>query len=724
MKLSRSFVSLSYRLSLLPVLLAIVWIGRGQTATSSSTNESVVALPQFNVDASKDTGYIGSNSLGATRAAIPVVEMPSSVVVLTRELLNDTAAYQLTDVTRLVSGMTDGWMPDQDGLGEMLRGFTPKVSTDGFVDSVEGNEDLADIARVEVFKGPSSILLTQGGSSGGVINRITKSPLPTRQGYLKVQAGKYNANRAEADVTGPVPGTAGKLLYRLVLMDQDAKGYTENSPRKASMIAPSLTYRFSNDSEVTFKYNRFFSRTLNDLGQPEDTSNLSTILLYPVPRTRTTNDPGDKQDLNRDRYELTYDIKLNDHYRLSLGGDYSNITYIRQATRPSGSGTASSPIVLPDGTVPRKWQRTRQLARDSRVFVDNVVSFTKGIVDNTTIFGAEGLQYRQDKSDSGFLPMPSTNLYFPTQPVTLPTYYSPMTPSSDQRNGQAYLLDMLKLYNDRVIISGGATRHWFETGSWNNTLKGFTYQTGRTDTYQYGVIYQAVKGLSLYYSYNENFNPQFSELGRVNADGTVTDIGVAPPQMTTAKEAGIKMLLLDQRLSATVDYFDESLTNRLQYILETSPSLYSLRGGGTSRGVEADVFFNPTPNWSIVASAANVRAVDQNGVQLNYTGRKTAAFLTRYDFRQGRLKGLGVSLSGNYVGPRVIYYNFSSSQLLWMGGRTLWNAAVFYSWGHHYEFQLNVDNIFNKWYLVGGFLPQRVYIGDGTNVKGSITYKF
>jgi iron complex outermembrane receptor protein len=720
----RNFVSLSFRLSLLPVLFAAANLGR--TQTSNPKEEEVVKLPEFRVDASKDTGYVGSNSLGASRAAIPVVDMPVSVVVLTRELINDTASYQLSDVTRLVSGMSDSAIPNQDILGIMLRGFNPKLSTDGFVSGVEGAEDLADVARVEVFKGPSSILLTQGGSSGGVINRITKSPLETPQGYLKVETGQYNSDRVEADSTGPVPGTSGKLLYRLILMDQDGKGYAENEYEKESMVAPSFTYLFTKDSYITFKYNRFFSKTTQDVGQPEDTSDLSILKIYPVPRTRTDNDPNDMQNLHRNRYDLTYGLKVTDYYRFAFGADYADITYWRQNTRPSGAGTASSPLVLPDGTVPRKWERFMEYLRDSRIYFDNVVRYAKGSVDNTAIIGAEGLQYRQDKADSGFLAMPSTNIYFPTVAVALPKYYAPLIPTSDQRNGQAYVLDMLKAFNDRLLLSGGVTRHWFETGSWNTTLNGFSYKTGVTDTSQYGVIVRPVKGVSLYYSFNENFNPQFTELGVVQSNGTVTDIGVAPPQMTKSREAGVKFLLLDNRLSATVDYFEMSLTNRTQYIFGTTPSLYTLVGGGTSRGWEADVFYNPTPNWSWIGSGATMRAVDNSGLPLAYSAKQTVALLSRYDFRGGLLKGLGLSLAANYEGRRPIYFNSSASLAneLWMGGRTLVNAAAYYSWGKHYKVQVNVDNVFDKWYLAGGYLPTRVYFGDGRNVKASLTYSF
>ena len=724
MKLSRSFVSLSLRLSSIPVLIATVWTGRAQS--SSKPEEQVVALPEFKVDASKDTGYIGSNSLGASRAAIPVVDMPVSVVVLTRELLDDTASYQLSDATRLVSGMTGGSIPNQDNLGITLRGFNPKVSTDGFVSSIEGPEDLADIARVEVFKGPSSILLTQGGSSGGVINRITKSPLEVAQGYVKVEEGIFNSNRVEADSTGPVPGTDGKLLYRVILMNQDAKGYAENEFNKASMFAPSFTYQPNKDSYITFKYNLFFSKKTQDVGQPEDTSNLTYLKVYPVPRRRTVNDPNDKQNLHRSRYDLTYAVKLSDYYRLAVGADYSDVTYWRQSTRASGSGTASSPLVLADGTVPRKWQRTHQLVRDGRIYVDNVIEFARGPWDNTAIIGGEGTQDRRDQSDSGFLTLAPTNLYSPTVAVALPAYSATIQPKSDQRTGQAYLLDVFKAFHDRLLLQGGLTRHWYETGSWNNTLQGFTYQTGKTDTKQYGIIVRPVNGVSVYYSYNENFNPQFTEIGRVESNGTVTDLGVAPPQMTVAKELGVKLVLFDNKLSATIDHFDMALTNRTAYIIGTTPSLYALIGGGTSKGWEADIAYNPTPNWSWIVSAATMDPVGNTGLPVAYSTKQTVSLLTRYNFRTGVLKGLGISIAANRDGRRPIYYNSSTSwqNLLWMDGRTVMNLGFYYTWRNHYKIQVNVDNVFDKSYIAGGFLPTRVYYGDGRNVKASVTYRF
>jgi iron complex outermembrane receptor protein len=724
MKLSRSFDSLGLRLSLLPVLFGFANLARAQS--SSSEGGEVVALPKFTVDVSKDTGYIGSNSLGASRAAIPVVDMPVSVVVLTRELLDDTASYQLSDVTRLVSGMSDSSIPNQDNLGIMLRGFNPKVSTDGFVSSIEGPEDLADIARVEVFKGPSSILLTQGGSSGGVINRITKSPLEVQQAYFKVEGGVFNSGRVEADSTGPVPGTGRKLLYRVIAMNQNGNGYAENEFLKASMFAPSFTYQFNQDSYITFKYNLFFSKKTQDVGQPEDTSNLSVLTLYPVPRRRTVNDPNDKQNLHRARYDLTYAVKLSDHYRLAIGVDYSDVNYWRQSTRASGSGTVSSPLVLSDGTVPRKWQRTKQLVRDGRIYIDNAINFGRGPWDNTAIIGAEGTQDRRDLADSGFLTLPSTNLYTKPVAVLLPSYSAPMLPKSDQRTGQAYILDVFKAFHDRLALSGGLTRHWFETGSWNNTLSGFTYLTGKTDTKQYGVIVRPVSGVSLYYSYNENFNPQFTEIGRVESNGSVTDLGVAPPQMTQAKEIGVKLVLLENKLSATIDHFDMALTNRTSYIIGTTPSLYSLIGGGTSKGWEADLFYRPTTSWSLIASGATMDTVGNNGLPNAYSAKQTVALLTRYDFQEGALAHLGISIGANYEGRRPIYYNSSVSaqNLLWMGGRTVMNLGLYYTWHRHYKIQVNVDNIFDKAYLAGGYLPTRVYYGDGRNMKASVTYSF
>ena len=121
-----------------------------------------------------------------------------------------------------------------------------------------------------------------------------------------------------------------------------------------------------------------------------------------------------------------------------------------------------------------------------------------------------------------------------------------------------------------------------------------------------------------------------------------------------------------------------------------------------------------------------MRPVDNSGLALAYAAKQTVALLTRYDFRGGLLKGLGLSLAANYEGRRPIYFNSSASlaNQLWMGGRTLVNAAAYYSWGKHYKVQVNVDNVFDKWYLAGGYLPTRVFFGDGRNVKASLVYSF
>jgi iron complex outermembrane receptor protein len=370
----------SSALALLSMLMIGGNLAVAQTANPTSkpgNDDERVVLPTFTVDASKDTGYIGSNSLSASRAAINVADMPSSVIVITRQLIDDIGAFDVADTLRFVSGVTDSSMPAQDTLAFKIRGTGATVSTDGFRVSGEGTQDLAEVERVEVLKGPSAILFARGGSAGATVNRITKNPLPVAQGYLKVQTGAFDANRVEFDSTGPVPKTGGKLLYRLVLAAQDDDAYFENVSTKRYVASPSVTYQFNEDTYATLKYNYFWNKQTQYVGVPIDLSDPTELRiehkLYDIPRERTTSDPNESQFTKRHRLDFRSGTKVNSVLRTSLNAQYMETNYERSSTRPNGT-----PIVQADGSIPRRWSRNTQHDYRYRLYNDNIMQLISG----------------------------------------------------------------------------------------------------------------------------------------------------------------------------------------------------------------------------------------------------------------------------------------------------------------------------------------------------------
>jgi iron complex outermembrane receptor protein len=675
-----------------------------------------LVLPTFTVSTDVDKGYIGSNSLSASRAAIPVIDMPLSVTVLTRELIDDTAPLSIMDLARNVSGVSLAQQPGNETFSGLIRGFNPTVSTDGWVSGTEGTADMADTERLEILKGPSAILFTQGGSAGGTMNRVTKIPLTTQKGHISYTAGLYDANRTELDVTGPVPGTNKKLLYRFITAYQDDDGFAENVNVWRRLLTPSLTYRFTDDSEVIAKYTHYDDKRTAYTGVPIDVSNPSVLRFYDVPRERTTNDPEDYAGTNRDRVDMTVNIKLNDNVRTTVGGQFQNSLLIRQFTRPNGN-----PIVQSDGTVPRYFQRNRSGSRDYRAYNDYVSVFRSGPVRHNLVVGWEATRSEGwINPNNGTFNIEPANLYRRTVRVALPTNGSlPSRPSGTSSNAKAYVMESAKLWKDYVIVSGGITRNWFDsesflpaTGTYQRTLH------GSNDTKQYGVIVRPIPSVSLYYSYNENFNPQTGTLGIEHPDGTVTQGPAAPPQETVAKEFGAKFRFMEGRISWNVAKFDINLTNRTETILGTPWG--RLIGGGTSKGWETDVFVQITNDWNVIASYSDMDVRDFNGVPVQYATTTTASLWTRYNFKNTVLKGLGVAIGGHHTGDRPI--NFGANRYK-VSGRTLADAAVYYNW-KDFRMQLNVENVFDKNYVAGAWLPQRIYFGDGRNVRATVSYSF
>src|SRR6266540_4227686 len=99
-----------------------------------------------------------------------------------------------------------------------IRGFqTESVLRDGF--RRQNSTDSVNIARVEIARGPASLLYGVG-NFGGVVNYLVKMPEAKPAQEISLSAGSYNFLRGTIDVTGPIDA-AGTLGYRLTAALQD-----------------------------------------------------------------------------------------------------------------------------------------------------------------------------------------------------------------------------------------------------------------------------------------------------------------------------------------------------------------------------------------------------------------------------------------------------------------------------------------------------------------------
>ncbi|MEL6384470.1 MAG: TonB-dependent receptor plug domain-containing protein [Cyanobacteria bacterium J06626_18] len=166
-----------------------------------------------------ESSYLVPETTTGTRTDTSIFDIPQTIQVLPQQLLEDQQVLRLEDAILNVPNAVRG--NDAGGAGDnfAIRGFeNTQVLRDGFRDAggpgaQQGLEDLANVERIEVLSGPTSILYGNL-EPGGVINLVTKRPLPEFFAEIGVRVGSFESVRPTLDVTGPLTED-GSFLYRI-----------------------------------------------------------------------------------------------------------------------------------------------------------------------------------------------------------------------------------------------------------------------------------------------------------------------------------------------------------------------------------------------------------------------------------------------------------------------------------------------------------------------------
>src|SRR5882672_3672023 len=186
MKASSSVIARVHRRIAVAVSIAL-----GATAAQAQTADEPKTLPKVSVEASEPVPYAAPESRTATKTDTALRDVPQSISVVTRALIQDQSMQSLADVARYVpgAGMAQG-EGNRDTI--ILRGnsSTADFFVDGVRDDVEYFRDLYNIERVEALKGPNAMIFGRGGA-GGVINRVTRQASWERVREVALQGGSW-----------------------------------------------------------------------------------------------------------------------------------------------------------------------------------------------------------------------------------------------------------------------------------------------------------------------------------------------------------------------------------------------------------------------------------------------------------------------------------------------------------------------------------------------------
>jgi catecholate siderophore receptor len=203
------------------------------------------------------------------KAVAPLVDTPRSVVVVPREVIEQTGSVSLADALRTVPGITFGAAEGGNPIGDrpFIRGFDSQGSTylDGVRDIGAQSREIFAVEQVQVVRGSDSTLGGRG-SAGGSINIVSKMPQPGNFASVTGSYGNADFKRVTGDLNLALGQNAGFRIQGL-WHDQDVAGRNELFQKRWG-VAPSVTLELDGPTRLTVMYYHLETDELPDSGFP------------------------------------------------------------------------------------------------------------------------------------------------------------------------------------------------------------------------------------------------------------------------------------------------------------------------------------------------------------------------------------------------------------------------------------------------------------------------
>ena len=228
----------------------------------------------------EDDDYNVDNASTATRTDTPLRDIPQSIQVVPQEVLEDRQARQITDALENVSGIVSFSQPAGSRNNLVIRGFE---AFDGFLvngipdPQINSDGSFINVERLEVLKGPASVLFGQG-PLGGTVNIITKQPLSDSFYEISASAGSFNDYQGTLDFSGPL-NESKTVLYRLNAGYRNFENFLDFDEGEEFSVAPNLAFKLGQNTDLTVEGDvNVLSRNQQ---QPEEQPAEGTVLPNP-----------------------------------------------------------------------------------------------------------------------------------------------------------------------------------------------------------------------------------------------------------------------------------------------------------------------------------------------------------------------------------------------------------------------------------------------------------
>jgi len=711
-------VRATLRMNQIAMALASSFVSLGAQAQTTGT---VNSLPPVTVTADRVDGYTPRATSAGTRTTTPIENIPQSVVVIDKRIIEDQGSSSLSDVLRNVSNVSSIDTRESNLTGFDIRGFSAATIVDGVMTPgiFQNQESLVGIEQISVIKGPSGGLYggSQGmnySSIGGSIVISTVAPEQSEIRRVGFKAGNFNQKGTFFDLNQPL---SASVAVRLTGEYSDSESESKDIYFKKRSISPSIAFTPSTDTKVVLRMRDVRNETLDYPGLPRATAG-SANLLSGVSRDLfigASGLPPTTHDVRGANLQWTQRLNEKWDFGLTLANNKMKLDQ-----RGAFAGSVLDAFVgafygnqfgLGSQDIYGYWL---QQDFDSKVASPSLTGKLRlGEASHTVTVGVDyekssekSFLYFSDPLGigispySGFVPVSLTNFVAPAWMDPTGTGLFDASYRREFSASTAYVQDQLDI--GKWSFLGSLRQSKIKVT--NTTGAGAVTSADEDDvTPRIGAVYKFTPKFSMFAGY-----------GKAVKTPTLTTFSSGAPALEKSEQYEVGLRFIDaDGLSGSLAIFDLSREN-----VATTSGFNTYPSNQGSKGIDIDLRWNATKTWKwlfaftsqdVEYTGASHPAVSSYvGRQLFGTPKQSMRLATRYDVRTGQWSGLGLGLG---VTQRSRLPG-DGANTFFTPSVTLWDAQLSYEL-RNLRLGLNVVNLLDKQYM-----SPSAYFGGGQLLPG------
>jgi catecholate siderophore receptor len=601
-------------------------MGAALAQTTPPTEPKTEAvLPAVKAKAPAETS--GKQSYQATETRIgkgkqELRDIPQSVTVMTEKLMDDRNLDDFREVLRTTAGIS--FLAGETGEEDVrLRGFSLTQAGDVYVDGMRETglieRDVFNDDRIEVLKGSASMLFGKG-STGGVVNQVSKQPFLMNQNEASVSFGTGSNLRFTGDFNLK---TGDSSALRVNAMLQEADNFGARISKQG--VAPTIRWGIGETDEFSVG---FYYLTYNN--RPNYNHPWFLVNGKIEPKLEARNYYGLASDYLKG--ESAYGTVTHTH-RFADGGQLRTTARYGHYERDLlvsaiGFGTTNGATTtidnLSDATILRRTAK-------GRIGISDISTLQSDYTNKFQLLGMShdittGVDFvhenakRNNNFTTGLAAAPTTTVGSPNDGATrADTRGTPFLNTFGANALGLYVQDMVTVVQSFKVVAG------LRYDRFKADYRTATTSFERSDSMwnpRIGALFQPTEWASFHASYGSSFNSSADTYQFGVGAPTNSRVANTPPEKSRNFELGSKFDLIGGRLSLNASVFRTEKYNERNTDPDSAATQELLSGKRHATGLDLDIAGRITPDWDAFVSYTWIpqAKIDKSNVVLNANG--------------------------------------------------------------------------------------------------------